>query len=243
MSSFLNLSLESGPGSYEIQDSLGQISIKHFNSPRAIIARAKKTNKQYLSSELNKQLSGLESPGVNTYSPDHKQTLENSPSVVFGTEKRTMSHIKALLDRSPGPVYDSISPSKNSGITFAKGRRNSNTDYSSPAPWDYSPKAPGNKLPDIVFKSTYEKNINKFITPGPGTYNTSLNFSTRGTFVSRVGRNFADLRYASPGPGSYEQTAKKVVSKAKFGGGRRDLDPRFCKIYLDAKSYEIYGKY
>lgn len=243
MSSFLNLFLESGPGSYEVQDSLGKLSIKHYNSPRTIIARAKKTNKQYLSSELNKQLSGLESPGVSTYSPDHKKILENSPSAVFGTEKRTMSHIKALLDRSPGPVYNSISPTKNTGVTFTKARRNSNTDYSSPAPWDYNPKVQGNKLPDIVFKSTYEKNIDKFMTPGPGTYNTDLNFSTRGTYVSRVGRNFVNLRDASPGPGSYEQTGKKVMSKAKFGGDRRDLDPRFCKIYLDAKSYEIYKKY
>lgn len=243
MSTFLNLSLETGPGSYDIQDSLGQLSLKHYNSPRAIIARAKRTNKQFLSNELNKQLSGLESPGVNTYSPDHKKVLEASPSFVFGTEKRTMSHIKPLLDRSPGPVYESVSPSRNSGITFAKARRNSSVDYDSPAPWDYNPKVPGNKLPDIVFKTNSERNSDKFMTPGPGTYNTTLYSSIRGTYVSKVGRNLISLRDASPGPGTYEQSAKKVMSKAKFGGDRREFDPRLCNVYLDAKSYEFNKKY
>lgn len=243
MSGYLDLSLETGPGSYEIQDSMGQLSLKHYNPPRPFIAKAKKTNKQFLSTELNKQLSGLESPGVNTYNPDHLKLLENSPSAFFGSEKRTMSHITPLLDRSPGPVYTNCLPSAHPAVTFAKARRHSSVDPISPAPWDYNPKFPKSKLPAVIFKSTYESSADKYLTPGPGSYNVESTSRARGAYVSKVGRNIVSTRDPSPGPGYYEAGMKKVLSKAKFGGGRRDFDPRICKLYLDAKSYELYKDY
>jgi hypothetical protein len=230
MSSFLDLSLDTGPGSYEIQDHLGQLSLKHYNSPRPIIAKAEKTNKQFLGAELNKQLSGLESPGVNTYSPDLLKVLENSPSAFFGSEKRTMSHITPLLDRSPGPVYTNLSPVRRAGITFAKSRRHSNIDDLSPAPWDYNPSVPRNKMPSVIFRATYEKNLEKYLTPGPGSYNVGNSSAARGAYVSKVGRNIVCNRDPSPGPGTYDSKPGKVLSKAKFGGDRRDFDPRICKI-------------
>ena len=243
MSGYLDLSLETGPGSYDIQDSMGQLSLKHYNSPRPFIAKAKKTNKQFLSTELNKQLSGLESPGVNTYNPDHLKLLENSPSAFFGTEKRTMSHITPLLDRSPGPVYTNSLANGKPGVTFAKARRHSSVDPASPAPWDYNPKFPKSKLPAVIFKSTYEHNADKYLTPGPGSYNLGGLNRARGAYVSKVGRKILSTRDPSPGPGHYEAAMQKVLSKAKFGGDRRAFDPRICKFYLDAKSYELYKAY
>ena len=129
------LTLESGPGSYDIQDSLGYLSQKHYNPPRAVISKAEKTNKLFLSVELSKQFSGADSPGVNTYDPNRDLLLSKSPSALFGKEERTMSHIRPLLNRSPGPVYDQISLKSKLGISFSKARRNSVAEsLISPAP-------------------------------------------------------------------------------------------------------------
>ena len=134
MSESVIISLESGPGSYDVLDTFGKLSQKHYNSPRATIARAKKTTKIFLGAELNKQLSGLESPGVNTYNPNLDKILSNSPSALFGKEERIMSHIKPFLNRSPGPVYDQVTNDSHGGISFPRARRNSSVEPLAPAP-------------------------------------------------------------------------------------------------------------
>jgi Sperm-tail PG-rich repeat len=233
----ISFTLESGPGSYDIQDSFGYLSYKHYNSPRAVIAKAEKTNKLYLSLELSKQLSGLESPGVNTYDPNPDVVLSKSPSMSFGKEERDMSHIRPLLNRSPGPVYDQTSNMR-PGISFTKARRNSSIQAMSPAPWDYTPTI-NFKIPTVLIKPERQKNPNQFLTPGPGAYNFNEK-SSKPAYVSKVGRNIIKYRDLTPGPGSYDTNTAKHVAQAHFGYEKRVMDPRTCKDYIDAKSYEYY---
>lgn len=241
MSENASLILETGPGSYEIQDSIGYLSHKHHNSPRTIIARAKKTNKLFLSSELNKQFLGLESPGVNTYSPNHQKLLEKSPSAIFGTSERTMSYITTLLDRSPGPMYVSSQLSQKPGVSFAKARRNSSVEPTSPAPWDYNPIFPCSKVPSVIFKGALDKILeHTTASPGPGSYNIMSPKKPSGAYVSRVGRHIIENRNISPGPGSYEAVTLKPISNSRFGSGKRNTDPRKCNCHIDANSYEYY---
>jgi hypothetical protein len=244
MSDVLGLSAESGPGSYEVQDSFGHISYKHHNPPRVTIARAKKTNKLFLSAELNKQLSGLESPGVYTYSPNHLKVLEKTPSAVFGKSERNMTYLTPMMGRSPGPIYDSsLGYYNKNGVSFTKARRNSSCvscEPPSPAPWDYNPQVPLSKVPAVIFKAAYEKIMDKTITPGPGSYNVALSPKrVSGAYVSKVGRNIIESRL-SPGPGSYDPSTLSLPQSIKIGRDRRNIDPRQCNPYLDAKSYEFY---
>lgn len=240
MSGYLDISLETGPGSYEVQDSMGYLSHKYYNSPRTVIAKAKKTSKIFLSAELNKQYSGLESPGVSTYNPNRENFLSKSPSALFGKEERFMSHIKPLLNRSPGPVYSQVLQSSSHGVSFAKARRNSSIEPTSPAPWDYNPIVPPMKIPAVIFRSTYERSVDKFLTPGPGTYQINSLQTRRGAYVSKIGRSIALGKDGSPGPGSYETKKGHDKGKINFGSGKRSMDPRACNFYLDAKSYEMY---
>lgn len=241
MSELSNIYKETGPGSYEIQDSIGYHSHKYHNSPRAVIARAKKTDKLFMSPELNKQLSGLESPGVNTYSPNHQKLLEKSPSAIFGTSERTMSYITPLLDRSPGPMYISSQISQKPGVSFAKARRKSNVDQCSPAPWDYNPIFPTSKVPSVIFKGTLDKLIEqKTLTPGPGSYNMPSPKKVPGAYVSKIGRHIIENRNISPGPGTYEPATIKLTNNSRFGSGKRNTDPRKCNDYLDANAYEYF---
>lgn len=237
MSESISVTLESGPGSYNIQDSFGHISYKYYNSPRAVIAKAEKTNKLFLGVELNKQLSGQDSPGVNTYNPNRDKVLSKSPSASFGKEERVMSHIKPFLNRSPGPVYN-LKDNHSNGVSFTKARRSSSIEPIFPAPWDYNPIIPV-RIPSVIMKATYERNIGKFLTPGPGSYLVK-DLSVRGAYVSKVGRNIMQTRDISPAPGQYHVNSNKHSFKASFGSCKRNMDPRDCNFYLDAKSYEYY---
>ena len=203
-----------------------------------MIARAQKTNKLFLGVELNKQLSGLESPGVNTYNPNRETIMHKSPSTVFGKEERTMSHIKPLLDRSPGPVYSQVANDHSGGISFTKARRSSSIEPLCPAPWDYNPVI-ASKIPTYIIKESYERHTKPFLTPGPGSY-ILHDVPARGVYVSKVGRSIVGCRDSSPGPGKYETHSKNHSFQASFGSCKRSMDPRDCKNYVDAKSYELY---
>jgi hypothetical protein len=247
MSELQQMCLETGPGSYEVQDSLGRLSYKHYNPPRVAIARAKKTNKLFLSVELNKQFSGLESPGVNTYSPNHLKVLEKTPSAVFGTSKRNMTYLTPLMGRSPGPVYDSsLGYYPKAGVSFTKARRNSSLasyEPASPAPWDYNPQFPMTKVPVVIFRAAFDKVKQKTITPGPGSYNVSLSPKrVSGAYVSKIGRTVIESQKA-PGPGTYDPETSLHSSSFKIGQGKRNIDPRICNFYLDAKPHELYRDY
>lgn len=234
----ISLSLEAGPGSYEIQGSMGLASHKYYNAPRPIIARAKKTNKLFMSVELNKQFSGLESPGVNTYNPNPDKLLSKSPSALFGKEQRDMSYIKPYLNRSPGPVYSQEEGPHHQGISFSKARRNSSLETYSPAPWDYNPKV-AFKVPSVVFKSGFEKQAEKHPTPGPGYYNI-IDKPKRNGFVSKIGRNIVGSRDLTPGPGYYESSPTKNSVKVVFGSSKRVFDPKKCNEYSDINSHEFF---
>lgn len=216
--------LEPGPGTYNLQESVGrqQLSTKHSAPLVSLTAKHDKSwAKVLISKDHSNAFKARGTPGPGTYEPE---LVQSQARVRFGSSRRRSMSDTSF--RAPGPVYDIVGSSADgslrASVKFGKANRFSRDGQSlanqlgstGPGQYEVSTVFDGVNLAksfgashrayDHVRFPGSERCMIGRASPGPGPSRDFAN-SGGGTAFGRAERlpsNVASKR--APGPGAYE---------------------------------------